>query len=141
MHELFIKGGIVMWVLFALSVFALAIWAHRYFLLLALMKSKQNILAMAMSLDCIQRGIDNLYLICAVAPLLGLLGTVFGIIKSFATLSVARPDSQILSLGLSEALFTTAAGLIISIPCQIAGHLLQQKMDRFTSSLKKDDVA
>jgi len=140
MYELFLKGGIVMWPLLGLSVLALAIWAHRSFLLLALIKSKQGFLAVASALDCIQRGIDNLYLISSVTPLLGLLGTVFGIIKSFATLSVARPDSQILSLGLSEALFTTAAGLIISIPCQIAGHLLQQKVDRFMSTLKQNDA-
>ena len=49
---------------------------------------------------------------------------------------IAQPDPQILSLGLSEALFTTAVGLFISVPCQILGHILQQQLDRFVKKIK-----
>ncbi len=128
MYEIFLKGGIVMWPLLFLSVLALAILLHRIFLFNA-MKGK-NFFELCNILARVQRGADNLFLISSIAPLLGLLGTVFGIIKCFETLSVSQPDSQILSLGLSEALITTAAGLIISIPCFIAGHSLHQQADK-----------
>ncbi len=133
MYELFRQGGIVMYPLLFLSICTLALWAHRY-LLLAKFNKSENL--MSAPIEHIQRGIDSLFLICSISPLLGLLGTVFGVIRSFSTLSLGRPDAQILSLGLSEALITTAAGLIISIPAQVAGHFLQQKLDKLVKKYK-----
>lgn len=128
MYEIFMKGGIVMWPLLFLSILALAILLHKIFLFK--MIKRNNFFETCNILSKIQRGADNLFLISSISPLLGLLGTVFGIIKCFETLSISQPDSRILSLGLSEALFTTAAGLIISIPCFIAGHSLQQQTEK-----------
>jgi len=55
--------------------------------------------------------------IAAIAPLLGLLGTVFGMIKTFAVIRVEGVgDANALAGGISEALLTTAAGLAIAIP-------------------------
>ncbi len=129
MYELFLKGGLVMWPLLGLSVLALALIAQRFCLLLALKRGNGVPTTQAELAGRIQRGIEHIFFISSVAPTFGLLGTVLGIIKSFTVLSMARPDPQILSQGLSEALFTTAAGLAIALPCQIAGHFLQQSLD------------
>lgn len=128
MYSLFIKGGLVMWPLLGLSVLALALVLHHFYL-----TTRLNSLEMTLRLSMfekVQRGIDNIFLIGSIAPLFGLLGTVLGIIDCFSALSASRPDHHILSSGLSEALITTAAGLILSIPCQIAGHFIQQRLDK-----------
>lgn len=63
----------------------------------------------------------------AVAPLLGLLGTVSGIIKTFSDLSAAAAQSRDISDGIAEALITTEYGLIVAIPALIAGAVLSRK--------------
>jgi biopolymer transport protein ExbB len=79
-------------------------------------------------LRSLQRGLAALGTIVAGAPLLGLLGTVIGMIKIFAV--VATAGSQVteqLSLGISEALVTTASGLIIAIPSLFTHSFLEAR--------------
>jgi biopolymer transport protein ExbB len=66
----------------------------------------------------LQRGLGIMDTIVTASPLLGLLGTVTGIIRSFTALSAAAGAAQTsqLSLGIAEALYTTAFGLSIAIP-------------------------
>jgi biopolymer transport protein ExbB len=64
----------------------------------------------------LQRGLGLLGTILTASPLLGLLGTVTGIIRSFTALSTAGTQATQLSLGIAEALYTTAFGLAIAIP-------------------------
>lgn len=55
--------------------------------------------------------------IVTMAPLLGILGTVTGIIKSFELLGAGDiPDPRVISVGIAEALITTAAGLVVALP-------------------------
>jgi len=128
MFNLFIKGGLVMWPLLALSILASALVLYHFYLTSRL-DSLETTLCQSL-FEKVQRGIDNIFLIGSIAPLFGLLGTVLGIIDCFSALSTSTPDHHILSAGLSEALFTTATGLILSIPCQISGHLIQQRLDK-----------
>jgi biopolymer transport protein ExbB len=66
------------------------------------------------------------------APLLGLLGTVIGMIKMFAATSLAGlGDPRILSQGISEAMFATAEGLCIGIPALFAYNYLAARSDRY----------
>lgn len=69
-----------------------------------------------------RRGLRALELIATIAPLLGLLGTVLGMIEAFQTLqdSGARADPSMLAGGIWEALLTTAAGMAVAIPAGIA---------------------
>ncbi|MGD8400426.1 MAG: MotA/TolQ/ExbB proton channel family protein [Bacillota bacterium] len=73
-------------------------------------------LAGEMETQRLQRGLGVLDTIVTASPLLGLLGTVTGIIKSFTALSVTGTQAPQLSLGIAEALYTTAVGLSIAIP-------------------------
>jgi biopolymer transport protein ExbB len=85
-----------------------------------------------MEIRRMERGLGLLNSIITAAPLLGLLGTVFGIIKSFEILSVTEglPSMTAISRGIAEALFTTAAGLIIAIPSLFILHWLNNFVQR-----------
>ena len=67
-------------------------------------------------LNQLQRGLSILDTIVTASPLLGLLGTVIGIIKTFVALSITSGQSAQLSAGIAEALYNTAFGLSIAIP-------------------------
>ncbi|KAA3606030.1 MAG: MotA/TolQ/ExbB proton channel family protein [Planctomycetota bacterium] len=75
-----------------------------------------------------------LQVVAMLAPLLGLLGTVWGMIQAFSKLaaadSLAKPE--LLASGISQALVTTAAGLAIAIPTQAAYFYFRGRIDRFT---------
>ena len=71
-----------------------------------------------------------------IAPLLGLLGTVTGIITLFTVITeVGTNDARVLAGGISEALVTTETGLIIAIPVMILHGLLSEKIEKITSEL------
>lgn len=77
------------------------------------------------------RHIRLLELIAMVSPLLGLLGTVLGMIQSFQELALAEgaANASLLAAGIWQALLTTAAGLIVAIPAAIAASLLSSRVD------------
>ena len=76
----------------------------------------------------------NLYLLttaATVAPLLGLLGTVLGMIKTFQAASMTGlGNPQMLAAGISEALYNTAGGLLVAIPCIIANNHFRNRVER-----------
>ena len=77
--------------------------------------------ASAHELSMLERGLPILATVAMVAPLLGFLGTVTGMINSFEALaSVGLNNPAAVAQGISEALITTAAGLAIAIPVQMA---------------------
>jgi len=74
----------------------------------------------------LERFLPFLALVAAAAPMMGLLGTVLGIMKTFAMMSTAGSgDSKAFSAGISEALITTAMGLIVAIPVIIIHGMLK----------------
>ena len=86
----------------------------------------------------LQRGLVTLETIAAIAPLLGLLGTILGMIKVFnviETLGVGQ--AKALSGGISEALITTAAGLLIGIPVLIAYNFFNHRAEAFILDMQK----
>lgn len=70
-------------------------------------------------------------LISMISPLLGLLGTVLGMIKSFQDLSAAQgsANASVLAGGIWEALITTAGGLLVAIPAAAAANLLTGRVE------------
>lgn len=75
----------------------------------------------------------TLELIGLIAPLLGLLGTILGMIKAFQALeqSGAQADPAVLAGGIWEALLTTALGLAVAIPAIVAFNLFENRIDGF----------
>ncbi|MEE3319712.1 MAG: MotA/TolQ/ExbB proton channel family protein [Pseudomonadota bacterium] len=84
------------------------------------------------ALDDLRGGLRVLEVISAIAPLLGLLGTVFGMIGAFQALETAgsQVDPSILSGGIWEALLTTAAGLTVAIPTLAAFHWADRNIEQ-----------
>jgi len=72
-----------------------------------------------------------------VAPLLGFLGTVTGMIKSFDALQEAGlSDPGLVAGGISEALITTAGGLAVAIPVQIAYNYFMSRINKFVRDIE-----
>ena len=85
----------------------------------------------------LERHLVWLQTIAQAAPLLGLLGTVLGMIKMFGSISIAGlGDPQALSEGISEAMLTTAVGLGIGIPTLIAYNLLASKAEDLVAEIE-----
>ncbi len=77
----------------------------------------------------LEKNINMLGTIGAIAPLLGLLGTVLGIISSFLAITDgAMQDPTLLAAGVSQALITTAAGMIVAIPALVAYRYFQRRV-------------
>jgi biopolymer transport protein ExbB len=89
----------------------------------------------------LERFINTLGTIAGVSPLLGLLGTVGGIIKAFNAISAGgMGDPRMLSGGIAQALITTAAGLCVAIPALIAYRYLRGRVDRIVIEMEKDAI-
>jgi biopolymer transport protein ExbB len=80
-----------------------------------------------------------LEVIAACAPLLGLLGTVIGMIEAFATLSSAGSDMNpaLLAGGIWKALLTTAAGLIVAVPALFSWHIFDRSIESQIAKINK----
>lgn len=82
--------------------------------------------------------INYLSVIAAIAPMLGLFGTVSGMVKAFNTIAAEGAGSaQKLADNISEALITTAAGMIIGIPAMFFYFFFKNKFSRITSSISR----
>src|SRR3954468_23847168 len=86
----------------------------------------------------LERFLNSLGTIASIAPLLGLLGTVTGIIRAFnAVMLGGMGDPRLLAGGISEALITTAGGLAVAIPSFIAYRYLRGKVERIVIDMEK----
>jgi biopolymer transport protein ExbB len=89
----------------------------------------------------LERYLSTLGTIAAISPLLGLLGTVFGMIRSFTAITtegVANP--AVLAGGISEALVATAAGLMVAVPSLIAYRYLRGRVDGLVVKIEKESI-
>ncbi len=80
-----------------------------------------------------------------IAPMLGLLGTVQGMIAAFSSLGEGAPDVGVLAMNISQALYTTAGGLTIAVPCVTFYYVFRNtankiilRMEAMTMELIKD---
>ena len=89
-------------------------------------------------IDYYSSKLDSLQVIAAIAPLLGLLGTVFGMIEAFQQMESAGKsvDPSILSGGIWEALLTTAAGLSVAIPIVVVESYFRSLISKFKRNVE-----
>jgi biopolymer transport protein ExbB len=93
----------------------------------------------SVELQRMERGFRTLSILGNTAPLLGLLGTIIGMIKAFMVIEIAggRVDSQALAGGIWEAMLTTGVGLAVSIPVLLLLHFLEGMADRRAHSMRR----
>ncbi len=167
MIDLFVKGGPLMWPILFCSVLALSITIYKTVLfntllshlgrsLNDLLKSKpervKNILDALTNrstekeislvggreLRSLEKGVGVLSLIAAITPLLGLTGTVLGMIECFRMIAIHNGTADVgcLAGGIWEALITTAAGLLVAIPVEVAYLYLEGQLEEISLRMK-----
>ena len=167
MIDLFVKGGALMWPIALCSVIMVAIIIHKTVQFTVLLRQfswprqrlldqrpshiaplldvlaanrneEEIVLAGSRNLKILERGVGALSLIAAIAPLMGLTGTVLGIIESFRIMAASGGTAGIglLAKGIWEALLTTAAGLLVAIPAEIGYHYLERRLDEISIAMK-----
>jgi biopolymer transport protein ExbB len=88
-----------------------------------------------------ERYLNALGTVAAVAPLMGLLGTVFGMIQVFSEIMIqGTGQANVLAGGISEALITTAAGLVVAIPALICHRILQRRVDEIVVFMEQEAI-
>lgn len=167
MLELFVKGGPLMYPIALCSVIGLAILINKAVQYRALLRDlesspeevmRQGVGVMrpiikALSEGCdekglsvigtrqvrqIEGGLSWLSLIATIAPLIGLTGTVTGMIKAFMVIAESSSvNPSILAGGIWEALITTAAGLLVAIPIHIGHHYLERQADEIAFVMRE----
>lgn len=89
----------------------------------------------------LERYLTALGTIAAVTPLLGLLGTVVGMIRVFSEIMIqGTGNAAVLAGGISEALITTASGLCVAIPAMIMHRYFQRRVDSIVVTMEQDTV-
>ena len=88
-----------------------------------------------------ERYLNTLGTIAAITPLLGLLGTVVGMIRVFSEIMLqGTGNANALAGGISEALITTAAGLSVAIPTYMFHRYFSRKVDSLVLSLEQESI-
>lgn len=88
-----------------------------------------------------ERYLTALGTIAAVTPLLGLLGTVMGMIRVFSEIMVqGTGNAAVLAGGISEALITTASGLCVAIPAMVMHRYFQRRIDAIVVTMEQDTI-
>lgn len=87
----------------------------------------------------LERGLGVLELITTIAPILGLTGTVTGMISTFQAIGEhgSRVDPSVLAGGIWEALITTAAGLLVALPAHVAYHFLENRLSELIQTVQE----
>lgn len=86
----------------------------------------------------LERGLIWVSSVTTIAPLLGFLGTVSGMINAFEAIAASEQvNAKLVASGISEALITTASGLIVAIPATIAYNYFISSIDRFVIEMEE----
>ncbi len=85
----------------------------------------------------LQKYLNALATVASAAPLLGLLGTVVGMIEIFGSQTSAGTDPTVLAHGISVALYNTALGLIVAVPSLIFYRYFRSRVDDYTVELEQ----
>lgn len=152
------RGGIIVYVLIAMNIVGFTIIFWKSFIFLGLNKNINNISqnlveeltltktfeiaqvqsSVSLKVKQLESGLNTIKIIATLSPLIGLLGTVVGILNSFDSIShLGLGDPTVFSSGISIALITTVAGLIVAIPHYIGYNYFMGSLDNFEIKLEK----
>ncbi|MEW6557120.1 MAG: MotA/TolQ/ExbB proton channel family protein [Elusimicrobiota bacterium] len=89
----------------------------------------------------LEKGVATISVLATIEPLLSLLGTVTGMVATFTTITLhGAGNPQLLAKGISEALITTASGLMVSIPAMYFHNSISKKIDDIMNDLEKSSM-
>lgn len=146
------KGGVIVYILIFLNFIGFAIIIYKFITLPRVNKILLNIInnldksrdfesQIEYEVKKLESGLVIIKNIAIISPLLGLLGTVIGIYSSFEAISQkGLGDPTIFSGGIAVALITTIAGIIVSIPHQIAYNHFISLIDKIELRAKKEII-
>ncbi|RXJ99035.1 MULTISPECIES: MotA/TolQ/ExbB proton channel family protein [Arcobacteraceae] len=148
------KGGIIVYILIFLNIigFTIIIWKFltipRKKAMVEKIKRKvneENLKTIEVQIEYevkrLESGLTYIKNIASVAPLLGLLGTVYGVYKAFEAITQkGLGDPTVFSSGISVALITTITGLIVAIPHHIAYNHFISLLDSIELKAKKEII-
>jgi biopolymer transport protein ExbB len=90
----------------------------------------------------LERFLPTLSVLAAIAPLIGLLGTVTGMISTFQAITVfGTGEPKVMAGGISEALITTQIGLGVAVPIMFLHHLLDRRVDKIIADMEEKGAA
>ena len=140
------EGGPVMWPILGLSVLGLAIILDRFWVLSRFLAGRGaaegRTFAPQERLNRLQRGLGVVSTIITAEPMLGILGTVTGIIKTFSAFRLDDAASPLAATaGIGEALVTTAAGLVATLVLLFPYNLLLGMLARAAVKLEQTEAA
>jgi len=152
------RGGIIVYILIVMNIigFTIMLWKAFVFFLAnininkiatdiisSLKLTKEYEIAqvqatVALRVKKLEIGLNTVKLIASISPLIGLLGTVIGILNSFDSIShLGLGDPTVFSSGISIALITTVAGLLVAIPHYIGYNYFIGSLDSMEIKLEK----
>lgn len=89
----------------------------------------------------LEKGLSMLKLLAALAPMLGLLGTVTGMIETFQVITqFGNGDPKVMAGGISMALITTVLGLVAAMPMLLAHNILSSQAESIRTILEKQGI-
>ena len=94
-------------------------------------------ISISREIEKLEKGLSFLASIGSVAPCIGLLGTVWGIVYAFQSIAMSNNTSlAVVAPGIAEALFATALGLLAAIPAVAAYNKFSNDLDKFSNNLE-----
>ena len=138
--QAFNDGGPVMWPILVLSLLGMAIVFDRLFAFAAFFRSHERAADPQAALNRLQRGFGLLSTIITAEPMLGILGTVTGIIQTFGAFKLSDSASPLAATaGIGEALVTTAAGLVAALILIFPYNFLLGLLAKAAVRLERDE--
>ena len=84
----------------------------------------------------LERYLGVLVTIATVAPLLGLFGTIIGMVELFSSFTSSGHDVAVFARGISIALYNTAGGIVVAVPAMIAYRFFRSKIDNYLNEME-----
>ena len=152
------RGGVIVYILIAMNVIGFTIMLWKSFVFFMAKRSLDQISfeiigtvdktsphtlaqiesAISVKMSAFESGLSTVKQIASIAPLLGLLGTVVGILNAFDSIShLGLGDPTVFSSGISIALITTVAGLVVAIPHYIGYNYFIRSLEKLEVNLEK----
>lgn len=88
----------------------------------------------------LERYLSTLGTIATVAPLLGLFGTIIGMVELFSSFTSSGHDVAVFARGISIALYNTAGGIVVAVPAMIAYRFFRSKIDNLVVEMEQQAI-